>query len=217
MSWLHNISMYLSKQTGIKEDFLFCVIVTIFLFLLFKIIKKICSRSIKVIKSNKKAYIYSQNTKIFLNIIQIIAILFVWNSYLQSFITLISLVSAAITVALKDVILNLFSGIYIKIKKLFEVEDRIEINGFKGDVVNLNSMNFEALEVNDKEENGQSTGIIVTFPNSIVFSYPVKNQLIVELLELGILKYNEDMEIKNSINLLIKKVENLCESISSKL
>ena len=49
------------------------------------------------------------------------------------------------------------------------------------------------------------------------FSYPVKNQLIVELLELGILKYNEDMEIKNSINLLIKKVENLCESISTKL
>ena len=27
----------------------------------------------------------------------------------------------------------------------------------------------------EKEENGQSTGIIVTFPNSIVFTYPLKN------------------------------------------
>lgn len=36
-------------------------------------------------------------------------------------------------------------------------------------------MNFEVLEISDKENGGQSTGIIVTFPNSIIFQSPVKN------------------------------------------
>ena len=34
----------------------------------------------------------------------------------------------------------------IKINKPFEVEDRIEIDEYKGDVVNIKAMNFEILE-----------------------------------------------------------------------
>lgn len=32
------------------------------------------------------------------------------------------------------------------------------------------------------------------------FSYSVKNELIIELLELGILKYKEDIELKNKLD-----------------
>ena len=32
------------------------------------------------------------------------------------------------------------------------------------------------------------------------FSYNVKNELIVELIELGILKYKEDIELKNKLD-----------------
>ena len=60
-------------------------------------------------------------------------------------------------------------------KKPFQVEDRIEVKGIKGDVMNISSLNFEVLEISTKEEHGQSTGVIVTFPNSIVFSEPVRN------------------------------------------
>lgn len=60
-------------------------------------------------------------------------------------------------------------------KKPFQVEDRIQIKDIKGDVMNISSLNFEVLEISTKEENGQSTGVIVTFPNSIVFQEPVKN------------------------------------------
>ena len=68
-----------------------------------------------------------------------------------------------------------FCGIYIKIVKPFVVEDRIEINGYKGDVVNINTMNFEILEVSNVDTTGQSTGIIIHLPNSIIFNYPLKN------------------------------------------
>ena len=69
----------------------------------------------------------------------------------------------------------MFAGIYIKIVKPFNVEDRIEINNYKGDVVNINAMNFELLEVNNADFMGQSTGVITHVPNSTIFSYPLRN------------------------------------------
>lgn len=48
------------------------------------------------------------------------------------------------------------------------------------------------------------------------YSYTVKNDLIVELIELGIIKYEEDIELKNKINALMVKVEELLNNIESK-
>ena len=41
--------------------------------------------------------------------------------------------------------------------------------------MNISTLSFEVLEVSTKEDNGQSTGVVVNFPNSIVFSEPIKN------------------------------------------
>ena len=41
--------------------------------------------------------------------------------------------------------------------------------------MNISTLNFEVLEVSNKDERGQSTGIVITFPNSIVFSKAIKN------------------------------------------
>jgi small-conductance mechanosensitive channel len=89
-----------------------------------------------------------------------------------STVTIISFTSAAMTLALRDIILNMFSGFFIKLGKPFVVEDRIEVDETIGDVININMLNFEVLEVSPRE---QSTGIIVEVPNSLVFSGKVKN------------------------------------------
>ena len=41
--------------------------------------------------------------------------------------------------------------------------------------MSISSLNFEVLEVSNKDEHGQSTGVVITFPNSIVFSKAIKN------------------------------------------
>lgn len=46
------------------------------------------------------------------------------------------------------------------------------------------------------------------------YSYKIKNDLIIELLELGIVKYSEDMEIKNLLIELINKMEVLLNQSS---
>lgn len=124
--------------------------------------------------NNKLQYKTLNFIKLIISIIQILIIYLIWESNIKNAMTLISFVSAAITLSLKDYILNLFAGFYIKLYKPFKLEDRIEIKGQKGDVINLGSLFFELLEISDKYGH-QSTGVVSIIPNSIIFTETVKN------------------------------------------
>ncbi len=166
---------YISSVTSIDTKYLILIIKTIIFFLLLSLLKKIGIRILKYIKDNKKEYIYTQRYKLLINISKLIIFFFLWGEYLGNLLTLISVISAAFTIAIRDLIFNFFCGIYIKVAKPFEVEDRIEINNYKGDVININALNFEVLEVNNENFIGQSTGVITHIPNSNIFNYPLRN------------------------------------------
>lgn len=166
---------YISEVTSIDTKYLTLIIKTIIFFFALSIIKKIGIKILKCIKDNKKEYIFTQRYKLLINIIKIFIFILLWGEYLGAFLTLISVISAAFTIAIRDLIFNFFCGIYIKVAKPFEVEDRIEINNYKGDVININALNFEVLEVNNQTFIGQSTGVITHIPNSNIFSYPLRN------------------------------------------
>ena len=165
----------ISKLFNIDEIYIGLILKTIITIFLILVVEKIGIRIIKRTRDSKKEYNYTKKYKLIIRIIILSAIIIVWGKYIKNFLTLISLVSAAFTIAIRDLIFNFFCGIYIKIVKPFIVEDRIEINGYKGDVVNINTMNFEILEVSNVDTTGQSTGIIIHLPNSIIFNYPLKN------------------------------------------
>lgn len=165
----------ISKLFNIDEIYIGLILKTIIIIFLILVVEKIGIRIIKRTRDSKKEYNYTKKYKLIIRIIILSAIIIVWGKYIKNFLTLISLVSAAFTIAIRDLIFNFFCGIYIKIVKPFIVEDRIEINGYKGDVVNINTINFEILEVSNVDTTGQSTGIIIHLPNSIIFNYPLKN------------------------------------------
>lgn len=172
---LEEFSNHLSQYISIDDNYIYLLILSVLTVFIATLIKRIGIRLIKLIKNNYKEYSYTRSFKIIISLIEWITIFFIWDNYIKSIITLVSFISAAIAFSLRDIILNFFSGIYIKLKKPFQIEDRIQIGDLKGDVVNVTSMNFEVLEINDKEKGGQSTGIIITFPNSTIFSSPIKN------------------------------------------
>ena len=165
----------ISKLFNIDEIYIGLILKTIIIIFLILVVEKIGIRIIKRTRDSKKEYNYTKKYKLIIRITILSAIIIVWGKYIKNFLTLISLVSVAFTIAIRDLIFNFFCGIYIKIVKPFVVEDRIEINGYKGDVVNINTMNFEILEVSNVDTTGQSTGIIIHLPNSIIFNYPLKN------------------------------------------
>lgn len=167
---------YLSQVTLINKGIISVTLLTIFCLSFFTILKNIASFFIR--RRNKNArgeYFFNQFLKVLLNIIEIFSLLMIWNDYIKNFMTLISVISAAMTIALREVIVNFFAGIYIKIKRPFKVEDRIQIGDIKGDVMNISTFGFDVLEVSTAMDNGQSTGIVVSFPHSIILTTPVKN------------------------------------------
>ncbi|MBE6146127.1 MAG: mechanosensitive ion channel family protein [Firmicutes bacterium] len=170
-----NILNRLSELTSIDNKYWILIFKTLVFWLVLDIIKRIIIRVFKRIKNGRKEYEYTQKLKLVISILKLFVFILLWAKYLKGFITIISFISAGFTIALRDVILNMFAGIYIKIVKPFNVEDRIEINNYKGDVVNINAMNFELLEVDNADFMGQSTGVITHVPNSTIFSYPLRN------------------------------------------
>ena len=129
----------------------------------------------KWIKRSKTRFVFHQSVNIILNILCFGIIFLLWFPYLKSVMTIISFVSAGVTIAIREIILNLFAGFYIKAKKPFKLEDRISIDGVTGDVVLINNLSFKILEVGDRINGEQSSGLIINIPNSYVFSKTLKN------------------------------------------
>ena len=176
MNIIQDISQYLGKTFGFYSEYVELFILTTLIFIFFGILKAIVKALYsRADVSSKKKYFRNRMIKIVLNVISIILVILLWGHRISGVVTIISFLSAGIAIAVKEIIFDFFAGIYINMKKVFELEDRIEINGIKGDVVNIRSLGFEVLEVGDRVHAEQSTGRIIHIPNSFVFLYPLKN------------------------------------------
>lgn len=176
MIYIEKISEYFSHHIGIGSEYIKLTILTILVFVTFGIIKSI----IKKIYSNlpvadKKKYFRNRKIRIILTIISFILVFFIWGEKISGLITIISFVSAGLTIAIREIIFNFFAGIYINWNKPFEIEDRIEIDDVKGDVISMHPLGFEILEIGNRVYGEQSTGRIIHVPNSYIFTKTLKN------------------------------------------
>lgn len=176
MNWLENISKSLENVIGIPSRYISLIIISIIMIFVIRFIRKILYEIyLNFHKKSRDIYLYNRKSHLISNVITLLILIIIWEEDIKSFITFISFFSAGVVIAIREIFLNFFAGIYIKISKPFGLEDRIEINGLKGDVVNLNYTSFDILEIGDRVNGEQSTGRIVHVPNSIIFSYPLKN------------------------------------------
>lgn len=176
MNKIFELCKNLSKLTHIDNVYIIVITEIIISYLFIRIIRFIITKiGASLIKDSRKKYLYHKKINVFSSLIFVIIVFLIINPYIKNIITIISFVSAALTLALREVITNWFAGIYIKIKKPFRLEDRIEVDNKKGDVINISNLSFEMLEVGERVYGEQSTGITVHLPNSLVFSKPIKN------------------------------------------
>lgn len=176
MIYIEKISEYLSQHIGIDSEYIKLTILTMLVLITFGLIKSI----IKKIYSNlpvadKKKYFRNRKIRIILTIISFILVFFIWGEKISGLITIISFISAGLTIAIREIIFNFFAGIYINWNKPFEIEDRIEIDDVKGDVISMHPLGFEILEIGNRVYGEQSTGRIIHVPNSYIFTKTLKN------------------------------------------
>ena len=176
MRWIQTISEVVESVIGIPLNYVKLIIFSLIVYIVIYVIKVVCINIyLKTKKSSRKKYLFNKKVHLIASIITLLFWVLIWESHIKNLMTLISFISAGITIALREIILNFFAGAYIKINKPFSLEDRIEINGLKGDVVNINATSFDLLEIGDRVNGEQSTGRIVNVPNSTIFSHPLKN------------------------------------------
>lgn len=176
MNILKNLSDIIAPSIGINNNYVLLFIYTVVSIITVKILVKLIIKIYeKASTNNKKIYNFNKKVHIVGTIVIFSLLILIWETHIQNVIYLVSFISAGIALSLKELILNFFSGIYIRVSKPFNIEDRIVIGEIEGDVVNINSMNFELLEISKRDEGEQSTGIIVHIPNSTIFTSPLKN------------------------------------------
>jgi small-conductance mechanosensitive channel len=107
--------------------------------------------------------------------ITILALIRIWFGGSGSLLTYFGLVSAGVAIALREPLVNLAGWGFILWRRPFVVGDRIEVNGMRGDVIDLRIFQLSLMEIGNWVDADQSTGRIVHVPNGVVFTAILAN------------------------------------------
>ena len=117
----------------------------------------------------KARHIARKNLSYVVVLITLIIVFFIWIQNLNSITIFLGVASAGIALALQEVILCIAGWLLILMRRPFEVGDRVEINGVKGDIIDIRLFQTAMLEIGNWVDADQSTGRIVNVPNSFLF------------------------------------------------
>lgn len=94
---------------------------------------------------------------------------------LKAIATMLGLVGAAIVIALQD-LCSAFAGWFVIMAgRKVRVGDRVEIDGVKGDIVDIQILRTTLLELNNWLGVDEETGRVITIPNSFIFKSAIFN------------------------------------------
>jgi len=122
---------------------------------------------------------------------------------IKDFTLAIGLFSAGVAFTLQELFLSIAGSIYIFIVKVYKPGDRIEINGIKGDVIDVDSIYTTMMEIGEWVSSDNYSGRIVKLSNAFVFKGPIYNYskdfpFIWDEFNLPI-KYGSDVELAKTI------------------
>jgi len=106
-------------------------------------------------------------------LLTIILILSTWFKDIGIFLASLGLIGFGLTFALQKPILNFVGWLVLVINKPFNIGDRIEVAGNRGDVISIHAMytSLQGTRVNSQEKSEQ----VITFPNEFILTNPVLN------------------------------------------
>ena len=139
-------------------------------------LKRITHHLIKSRLENVKGiYLWSKVSTYTIWTIIVLVLFPIWSPKGHSLVTFLGLLTAGIAIALKDVLANMAGWAYLLLDRPFVIGDRIEICGNKGDVIDIGLFKFVLLEVGNWVDADQSTGRVISVPNTLLFTQSLQN------------------------------------------
>jgi small-conductance mechanosensitive channel len=126
-----------------------------------------------------------------------------FSGAIKDFTIIIGLFTAGLAFTLQELILSIAGSVYIFLVKVYKPGDRIEINGIKGDVIDVDSIYTTMMEIGEWVSSDNYSGRIVKLSNAFVFKGPIYNYsqdflFIWDEFNLPI-RYGSDIDLAKSI------------------
>ena len=108
-------------------------------------------------------------------LVVILALVLIWSPRPEAAVALLTIVGAGLAIAMREALLSLVGWIVLVIRSPYRHGDRIEVNGIRGDVIDVRLLHSTLMEVGGWVGADQSTGRLVDFPNAWIFLHGVYN------------------------------------------
>lgn len=105
----------------------------------------------------------------------VLTLFILWKSEISEFALSVTAIAVAIVVASKEIILCFTGSIQRASSRSFRIGDWIEVGKISGEVIEHNMMATVIQEIDLYHGQYHYTGKTATLPNSMFFTYPVKN------------------------------------------
>lgn len=190
----------------------------VWILLIFLLVKWLRSLLKKTLPDNSVKYKTQKGVEVIGYIFIVLITISYFTGSIKDFGLAIGLLTAGITITLQELILSIAGSFYIFFVRVYKPGDRIEINGIKGDVIDINSIYTTMMEIGQWVSSDNYTGRIVKLSNAFVFKGPIYNYsqdfpFVWDEFNLPI-RYGSDMDLAKNIVISVAK-ELLSEYVKS--
>ncbi len=140
------------------------------------------------------------------------ALIVVWNEVIQSLLLSVVAIAAALVLATKEFLLCISGAVWRTASRAFDVGDRIEVSGYRGDVIDHGLLATTLLEVGPGEHTNQASGRAIVLPNSVFLTHPMVNETFTDayVLHPFEIKVPRDIEWKKAERVLLEAATAEC-------
>lgn len=152
-------------------------VATVLALLLIVLLRSVVARSVERsdLPANRRRQMLVQTRNAAI-LIFVAATAIIWAQELQTVALSLAAIAVALVIATKELILCL-SGALVRLSSDgFSLGDRIEVNGMRGDVIDIGALTTTIFEVGPGPSIHRATGRTIVLPNSIFLTTPVINE-----------------------------------------
>lgn len=120
-------------------------------------------------------YKAQKGVEVFGYVLLILLAISYFSGAIKDLTIIIGIATAGLAFALQELILSIVGSIYIVLFKIYQPGDRIEINGIKGDVIDVDSMYTTMMEIGEWISGDNYSGRIVKLSNAFVFKGGIRH------------------------------------------
>lgn len=174
---------------------------------------RLISRQVKMPAEQRRRWLITSRNVLIL--ILVAGLIIVWANELRTLAVSLLAIAVALVIATKELILC-FSGALLRgASNAYDLGDRIEIAGLRGEVIDINYFAATLREVGPGRSGQQYTGRSVTVPHSLLLNNSVINEAFTGsyLIHLFTVPWKIEEDWQRAEKLLLKAAQDECEPI----